>query len=548
MKKTILLFFTVLFALSFLNTSAQQYYWVAFTDKNNTPYSISNPQEFLSQRAIDRRIMQGIAIDSLDLPVDPNYINEVIQSGVSLKHRSKWLNGITVKVEIDSFEYKMLSLPFIKEVQLTKPEMLTKSAINKFSVPIATDDFLYVDTSLYGASISQLSISNGQFLHNQDYKGQGIQVAVIDAGFYQADIYEAFDSLWINNQILGIKDFVDATEDFYSTNYHGMSVLSCMGGNIPGELIGTAPKADYWLIRSEDSGSEYVIEEDNWVAAAEFADSVGVDVINSSLGYFLFDDASMNHTYAEMDGKTTRVTRGANIAASRGMLVFTSAGNEGKDSWKYIIAPSDGDKVIGVGAVSKDSIPAPFTSYGPASTGDVKPNVSTVGWNTVLECNNGSVGFSNGTSFSSPVMAGLGACLWQANPDVTADQVKSAIEQSANLFSSPDSLLGFGIPDFKLADQFLKSLYVEKLDKQSLWHVFPNPVRDVLSLQYKGSNYSGNLELTFYTVDGRLLRKKMVTGTHQIILNDIRSLPSGLLILKIKSDDFAESVKLIKSR
>ena len=548
MKKIILLFFIVLFTTQFYTINAQEYYWVAFTDKNNTPYSLSNPQEYLSERAIQRRESQSIKIDSLDLPVNQNYVDQVVRPGVSLVHCSKWLNGITVKVEIDSFTNLVQGLPFVSEVQLTKPNLTTKSAINKFYEPNYSEDLLSVDSSLYGASAAQLAITNGQFLHNQHFQGQGIQIAVIDAGFYMADRYMAIDSLWQNNQILGTKDFVNPVEDFFSTNYHGMSVLSCMGGNIPGQLIGTAPKADYWLIRSEDSESEYLIEEDNWVAAAEFADSVGVDVINSSLGYFTFDDPAMNHTYAEMDGNTTRVTRGANIAASRGMLVFTSAGNEGNDPWKYIIAPSDGNLVIGVGAVNKDSIPAPFTSYGPASNGDVKPNVTTVGWNTVLENSNGLVAHSSGTSFSSPVMAGLGACLWQANPQATAAEVKSAIEESASLFTHPDSLLGYGIPNFKLADQVLGGSVVEQWETQNHWLVYPNPLQDVLWLKPKGGNSYGNIQLSLYSVDGRLLRNKKVSGSQQIVLRNLQSLPAGLLILKIKADDDVESVKLIKSR
>lgn len=548
MKKIILLFFAVLLSSLFFKTQAQQYYWVAFTDKNNTPYSLSIPQDYLSERAIHRRELQGIEIDSLDLPVNQNYIDQVLRSGVSLVHRSKWLNGITVKVEIDGFENQIQSLPFVREVQLTKPGKLTKSAINKFYEPQTPDNFLSVDNALYGTSVSQLVISNGQYLHNQNYRGQGMQIAVIDGGFYKADTYVAFDSLWLNNQVLGTKDFVNAADAFFYTNYHGMSVLSCMAGNIPGKLIGTAPKASYWLIRSEDTESEYLIEEDNWVAAAEFADSVGVDIINSSLGYFLFDNPSMNHTYAEMDGNTTRVTRGANIAASRGMLVFTSAGNEGDNPWKYIIAPSDGNQVIGVGAVNKDSIPASFTSYGPASNGNIKPNVATIGWNTVLENSLGWVGYGNGTSFSSPVMAGLGACLWQANPQATAAQIKSAIEQSANLYANPDSLLGYGIPDFKKADQILKTSFIPQWETQNQWLVYPNPAKDLLLLQHTGNAETNDVDLAFYSVDGRLLRKKRIAGKQQIILRDLQSLPTGLLILKIKSGNYTESVKLIKSR
>ena len=550
MKKSILFFLAALFAT--FSSVAQEYYWVAFTNKDNTPYSLSNPEAYLSKRAIQRREAQSIKIDSLDLPVNQNYIDQVIRPGVSLVHQSKWLNGITVKAEIDSFKYKIQSLPFVQKVELTKPATITKSAVNKFYEPQTSDDLLSIDEELYGASISQLTNSNGESLHNKNYKGQGIQIAVIDAGFYMADSYTAFDSLWANDQILGEKDFVEPADDFYSTNYHGMSVLSCMGGNIPGQLIGTAPKADYWLIRSEESGSEYLIEEDNWVAAAEFADSVGVDIINSSLGYYLFDDSTMNHTYAEMNGDSTRVTRGANIAASRGILVFTSAGNEGNDLWKYIIAPSDGDDVIGVGAVNKDSIPAPFTSYGPASDGGVKPNVATVGWNTVLESSDGTVAYSNGTSFSSPVMAGLGACLWQANPQATAAQVKSAIEQSASLFDNPDSLLGYGIPDFKLASHILgntlEGTFVEQWEAQNHWQVYPNPIKDVLWLQHKGGYSPYDIQLNFYTVDGRLLLSKKVSGTQQIVLRNLQSLPAGLLILKIRSDNYSESLKLVKNR
>ncbi len=546
MKKALLLFI-FLFSFGFFKSQAQQYYWVAFTNKNNSSYSFSKPREFLSERAIERRTAQGIAIDSLDLPVNQSYIDQVVREGVSFVHASKWLNGITVKVEIDGFENKMQELPFVQEVQLTKPETQTKSAFNKFNEPKSADVFLDND-ELYGTSVSQLNISNGQFLHDEGYKGKGMQIAVLDAGFYNADTYEAFDSLWINNQILGTKDFVDTTA-FFSTDDHGMSVLSCMGGNLPGELLGTAPDAGYWLIRSEDDGSEFLIEEDNWVAAAEFADSVGVDVINSSLGYSVFDDESMNHSYAEMDGKTTRVTRGAEIAASRGMLVFVSVGNEGDDPWKYLSAPSDAESVIAVGAVNKDSVPAYFTSYGPAADGRIKPNVSTIGWNTVLLKSNGTVGTANGTSFSSPVMAGLGACLWQANPQATAKEIKYAIERSAHLLATPDSLLGYGIPNFELAEDYLKSLTsVSDIQVENQWLVYPNPFKAELNIQYKGDILSGNVDISLYTVDGRLLTQKRVSGAQQILLKNTQALPSGLLILKIKTDDYTESLKLVKSR
>ena len=536
----------LLMLLSF-HVKAQDYYWVAFTNKNNTAYSLSNPEEYLSDRAIQRREKQNIAIDSLDLPVNSNYISEVLNLGVEFVHSSKWLNGITVKVETDDFESKVLQLPFIKEIQRTKTAA-TKSGVEKFK-EWESMDYEPIDSSLYGPSVFQTGIMNGQFLHNQNYKGQGMQIAVLDAGFLNADKYPAFYTLWANNQILGTKDFVDPTVDFFTTHYHGMSVLSCIGGYVQGELIGTATKASFWLIRSEDVDTEFLIEEDNWVAAAEFADSVGVDVINSSLGYSEFDDPAMNHAYADMDGNTTRVTRGANIAVSRGILVFNSAGNEGNDPWKYIIAPSDGDSVFAVGAVNKDSIPAYFTSYGPASDGDIKPNGAAIGWNTYLQRSNGLLGTSNGTSFSSPVMAGMGTCLWQSVPEATAWEVKKAIEKSGHLYVQPDSLLGYGIPNFKLAWEYLDEMVsARNKSDEKKWLVYPNPAENYVILERISGTQKEAVEIKVFSVDGKLLKIWEKPGANQIVLNEIQTLPAGLLILKISSGNETEIAKLSKYR
>lgn len=546
MKKYLFLFLILSINTLSIKTNAQDYYWVAFTDKNNTSFSIEKPEDFLSNRAIERRERQRIKIDSLDLPVNEIYIKQVLETGAEYIHHSKWLNGVTVKATIDSFEFKVSKLPFVKEVQLTKTTK-TKSAIRKFDEESFSEN-IPIDNSYYGFSVYQTSILNGQFLHNQNYRGKGIQIAVLDGGFFNANIYSAMDSLWANEQILGTKDFVNPKENIFETHYHGMSVLSCMGGNVPGTLIGTATKASYWLIRSEDTGSEYLIEEDNWVAAAEFSDSAGVDIINSSLGYYEFDDKRMNHTYADMDGKTTRVTQGANIAATRGMLVFSSAGNEGNDPWKFIIAPSDGENVIGVGAVDKDSIPAYFTSFGPASSGKIKPNVTAVGLKTVAQRENGALGYINGTSFSSPVMAGMAACLWQAFPYATARQVKAAIELSAHLYEKPDSLMGYGIPDMKWAYILLMNLSVPDVQNTKQWKVYPNPVRDVIVLQSDSNQLYDKINIELYSSDGKLLRKWIEPGAMRIELRDVQTLPVGILLLKISNSRFSETIKLSKVR
>ncbi len=544
MKKYLLRILSVFIVFYSVNANAQKYYWVEFSDKNNSMYSLSSPGKYLSDRAIKRRTKQNIAIDSLDLPVNREYIQAVIETGAKHLHSSKWLNGITVKAENDSFEIDVFKLPFVKNVQLTKT-LVTKSGSDKFSETSETETEP-IDVSMYGASVYQTSTLNGQFLHNQNYKGLGMHIAVLDGGFYKANEYFALDSLWDNGQILGTKDFVDPAVDIFTTHWHGMSVLSCMGGNVPGQLIGTAPKASYWLIRSEDTGSEFLIEEDNWVAAAEFADSCGVDIINSSLGYTLFDDSQMNHSYADMDGKTTRVTRGANIAASRGMLVFSSAGNEGNNSWKYIAAPSDGENVIGVGAVNKDSVAAAFTSYGPAFDGKTKPNVSGVGWNTYLQKSDGKLGYLNGTSFSSPVMAGMAACFWQSVSHVPANEIKKTIEKFSHLFSNPDPQLGFGIPDFRKAWQSFFPLSVNQLEKNGGWLVYPNPVTDVIFLRESSTDFQNQINIEIFTPDGKLVKKWIKSDSQNIELRDIQRLPNGILLLKISSDNHSETIKLNK--
>jgi serine protease AprX len=547
MGKLIMLVFVVIFWSS-SGLTAQNYYWIGFTNKANSPWSLQNPEAYLSQRAIERRESQSISVDSLDLPVNTSYVAGVLQLGATLVHASKWMNGITVKASAADFETVAGQLPFVKEVQLTKRSFATKSVKNKFIEPEAPGRFFDIDINLYGASAAQVSQLNTHAFHKQGHRGEGIHIAVLDAGFYKADELQAFDSLWAGGQILGTRDFAGGSNVFQE-HYHGMSVLSIMGGNIPGQLIGTAPKASYWLIRSEDVFSEFLIEEDNWVVAAEFADSVGADIINSSLGYFLFDDPEMNHTYADMDGNTTRVTRAANIAATRGMLVFSSAGNEGRNinAWRHIIAPSDGHYVIGVGAVNGEGIPAPFTSHGPASDGSVKPNVAAVGWNTIIQRQNGTIGPGNGTSFSSPVMAGAAACLWQANPQATSMEIKNAIEQSAHLYQHPDTLMGYGIPDLKLAERIITSNTPVIWDSKSVWLAYPNPANDYIILQKSSSMSFDRIILSFYTTDGKLLWQEKRNDAAKIVVQNLQSLPQGLLLLQIISGSVAETVKIRRS-
>ena len=357
----------------------------------------------------------------------------------------------------------------------------------------------------------------------------------------------AFDSLRATNRILATRDLVDPKSDIYQQHSHGMSVLSCMGGNIPGKMIGTAPDASYYLIRTEDAATEYPIEEDNWVAGAELADSLGADVINSSLGYSTFDDAAMNHSYADMDGKKTRITQGANLAFQKGMLVVTSAGNEATNSWKRIIAPSDGENVIGVAAVDKNGVRAPFSSVGPAFGGTVKPNVAALGWNTYLVTSSGVLGNSSGTSFSSPVLAGMIACLLQSNSYASAIQVKMAIEYSANQHTKPDSLLGYGIPDFGKADKYLKINFSPDLQMESEFAVLPNPFRDHLLIRKRDLTSFNECVVSVFNLQGVCLKQEKFANSGNILMKNLEGLPVGVLIMTIQSGSHKERFKLIKT-
>jgi subtilisin family serine protease len=524
---------------------AQTWYFVGFADKNDMSFSINSPVGYLSQRAIERRMRQNIPIDEFDLPVNRAYIQQVLDLGATLQNSTKWLNGITVRADSINFVTQVSKLSFVQEVIVVKTTG-NKSLSDKFNLIGSEAVPFPIDSSVYGNSVHQVSQINGQFLHINHFRGKGKQIAVIDGGFYRANLYPAFDSLWANHQILGNRDFVNPNSDIYSENYHGMSVLSIMGGNIPGQLIGTAPDASYWLIRSEDAATEYPIEEYNWAAAAEFADSVGADIINTSLGYTTFDDLSLNHSYADMDGKTTPSTQAANIAFKKGILVVASAGNEGSKAWKYIVSPSDGKNVLAVGAVDMIGNPAYFSSYGPSSAGDIKPNVSAMGLGTFLCTINGTIEGRNGTSFSSPVIAGMTACLWQANPNASAAKIKEAIEKSASLYQTPDSVLGFGIPDFKIADEILKLSEVDLTSKDGQWKVFPTSFSDKIYLMGSESNSDNISELDFYDLNGRILKKIMVKTQSVIHISGLEDLPSGMILLKMATGKQVLTYKLIK--
>jgi subtilisin family serine protease len=437
------------------------HYLVNLKDKKESKYSINKPEEFLSKRAIDRRIRYKIPIDEKDIPVNQKYIIELKALGLKIHNISRWTNSVVVYTEdtllIESLPGK---LSFVKSVGFQKisknqnpKNLLQKSPVNQFGIQ-SIDSVIALK---YGQSFNQIKMHNGHLMHQDGFQGQGMHVAILDGGFYKVNVLPAFDSLRTHKQILGVRDFVKDTVSIFNASDHGMKVLSTMAGNIPGQLIGTAPKAKYWLIRTEHTATEYMIEEFNWVVGAEFADSVGVDVINSSLGYNVFDDKINSHAYIDMDGNSAISSIGADIAASKGMLIVVSAGNEGADQWKYITSPADADSVLTVGGVMQDGRLAYFSSRGPTSDSRIKPDVCAIGLSPAVSGTSGNVSFSSGTSFSSPIMAGLVTILWQAHPELSNMEIIEIVRRCSSMYNKPDNSFGYGIPDIYAAHMYLKS-------------------------------------------------------------------------------------------
>ena len=473
MKKIFLLFLLIL-SFSLTGFSQSTRYIVRLKDKGSNPYTLSNPAAYLTNRALQRRTRYSIAIDSADLPITPSYIDSIRLAGaVTIINTSKWLNQVAIQTTDAAALTKINALPFVigtspiaARVQTgTTPVNKSFDATGNFVGGTLTPQTTLGDYYNYGQSFGQVHLHNGEFLHNRGFRGQGMQMAVLDAGFYHYLSLPTFDSIRNNNQVLGTWDFVAGNASVDEDHPHGMNCLSTIAANMPGIFMGTAPKTSFYLYRTEDAATEYPIEEQNWAAGAEKADSLGVDICSTSLGYNTFDNAAFNHTYADMDGNTTIIAKAADMAAKKGMLLVVAAGNEGSGSWHYIISPADADSVMAVGAVNTSGAVGGFSSYGPSSDGQVKPSVSAVGVNAVVANNTtGLPTFSSGTSFACPNMAGLSTCLWQAFPEVNNMTIINTLQQSANKATTPDNRTGYGIPDMKKAFVLLiKQLYTQQI-------------------------------------------------------------------------------------
>ena len=455
-----LLLLTLLCIVPFFPEAQLNRYVITFTDKGSNPFSLSDPQAYLSQRAIDRRTRYNIAIDSTDLPVTPRYIDSLRASGaVEILSVSKWLNQVAIRTSDAAALAKISSFPFVAaSIALAPRTIITNDTRNKFEDPGSGPGFSQrtndtsADSLPYGYSNGQVKIHNGDFLHRLGFQGNGMQLAVLDAGFYHYLSLPVFDSMRINNQVLGTYDFVDQHESVDEDYYHGMQCLSTIAANLPGSFVGTAPKTSFYLYRTEDVTTEYPIEEHYLASGYERADSVGVDVTSTSLGYALFTDPQFDHSYADMDCNTTIAARAADLGARKGMLMFVSAGNEGNNAWHYIITPGDADSVVTVGAVDTTGAVGSFSSYGPAPDGAIKPSLAAVGWNSIVaSVFDGMPTYSSGTSFACPNLAGIGTCLWQAFPERSNMDIFDVMKACASQAEQPDDRVGYGVPDVKKA-------------------------------------------------------------------------------------------------
>jgi serine protease AprX len=535
MKKIIFLFLLFQSLIVFSQEDA----WVYFTDKPNAQFYFDNPLEMLSQRAFDRRANQNIALDILDVPIHQPYIDQI--DGVEVKAKSKWFNAIHVRGSIESID-DLLNLPFVNNIQFANRNLNIAGRIGQANVAKNVHKQLDVQENfVYGNSSNQIQMLNGHLLHQQDYTGTGKIIAVMDAGFPGVNTASSFQRVRDNNQILGGYNFVARNEDFYTSNSHGTMVLSLMAGYVENQLVGTAPNAGYYLFITEDIVDENPVEESYWVEAAELADSLGVDIINTSLGYFAYNNPNYSYSYSDMNGVTSFIARGADIAFSRGMICVTSAGNSGNSANPNISTPADAINTLTVGAVKFDETYATFSSIGPTFDGRIKPDVMAQGQNPYYSTTTGSVvNASSGTSFSGPIMAGMVASFWQAIPWATNQQVVDFVRQSADRFSNPTIQFGYGIPDFDLALD-IANLSVKDYN-QFQFLLYPNPVKDELFVSFPNDLSEINWQL-FNALGQEILEKRMSSNDNSISISELQN---GIYYYSIEAKNTIQKGKLIK--
>lgn len=515
-------------------------YMVWLKDKNNTAYSLDQPGEFLSTRSVQRRAHQGLAIDSRDLPINGAYLDQVRDLGVEIKHVSRWLNAFLM-VNASRADYEQV-------LELSFTDTLACSPDPGTFYPVENGEQRFANAKAggwdfdYGDAIVQLEMLGMDDIHKIGYTGEGVWVGVLDGGFYNVDSLPSFTSMMEDERMLGTRNFVYEGSVFRSSSTHGMKVLSTMAGIVDGELVGTAPHASYLLCMTENPEGETRVEEVAWIEAAEYLDSLGVDVINTSLGYSLFEDIIYDYSYSDLDGKTPLISRAASLTASRGMIASVSAGNSGNDDWYYITPPADATDILAVGAVDIAENVVYFSSRGPSYDARIKPDVSALGYHTYLQGTDGTISQGNGTSFASPLVAGSLASLWQAYPNLPAKDMIHYVRQSSDRHMDPNMETGFGIPNFLRAYQLITSL--PKMYDEGILRLWPNPAGISIRISLPGQVWHSELPLAIYDMQGRQVYRGHTDLGSEIKLPE--SMGTGLYVVKVSTEKRIYRARLIK--
>ena len=534
--------FLVLTILSIQQGVAQsQDAWVFFADKENVEVYLADPILIMTQEAIDRKTLQGTPIDERDVPINENYVTQIKNaSGITVLSKSKWMNCVYIIGSQSNIE-ALLDLPFVTNVEYadTSLNLFPGAPIeNKFSIEEAGQNVIYN----YGAAANQIEMLSGDYLHELDYTGEGMIVAVLDAGFPSIDTNPGFQKMRDENRILGTYDFEARTENVDGTSTHGFKTSSDIGGFLQDEFVGTAPQASFYFFVTEYDPTETPAEEAWWVEALERSDSLGVDVVNTSLSYRVFDNPNYDYSYEDLNGQTTFSARGANIAFDKGMILVNSAGNDGNSSFPTVGTPGDSPGTLTVGAVSSNGNYAYFSSIGPTVDGRIKPDVMAQGASAAVINTGGDVDFNNGTSFSSPIMAGVVTCLWQSRPEVPNGYIMQIIRESANLYNNPTDEMGYGIPNFEDAYAALQQLGLEDEFLMSNFALYPNPVTSKINISFPEG--ISNATFTIYSILGNKVLSTEISRSLNSV--NMEALNSGMYIASINSNNKQISFKIIK--